>query len=162
MSDLTLDEARRVASAAESKALELGCAVTITVTDAGGHVRAQARLDGARFGTLNVSANKALTAAAFGVPTKILTGLTQPGQDLFGFADAAVLASGDGVHPLCAAWRVTLLPALEAALAHGHPSARVFLENLGAVQLRVADEHLLNINTPADLERAGQALAKRY
>ena len=89
MSELTLDEARRVASAAEAKALELGCAVTITVTDAGGHVRAQTRLDGARFGTLNVSANKAFTAAAFGVPTKLLTGLTQPGQDLFGFADAA-------------------------------------------------------------------------
>jgi len=89
MSELTLDDARRVASAAEGKALELGCAVTITVTDAGGHVRAQTRQDGARFGTVNVSANKAFTAAAFGAPTKILAGLTQPGQDLFGFADAA-------------------------------------------------------------------------
>lgn len=89
MSELTIDDARRVTAAAEGKALELGCAVTITVTDAGGHVRAQARLDGARFGTLNVSTNKAFTAAAFGAPTKILAGLTQPGQDLFGFADAA-------------------------------------------------------------------------
>ncbi|HEV7691647.1 MAG TPA: molybdenum cofactor guanylyltransferase [Hyphomonadaceae bacterium] len=77
-------------------------------------------------------------------------------------ASAAVIASGDGAHPLSAAWRVDLLPVLEAALAHGHPSARAFLESLGAVQLRVADEHLLNINTPSDLERAGQALAKRY
>ena len=89
MSELTLDEVRRVASSAEAKALELGCAVTITVTDAAGYVRAQTRLDGARFGTLKVSANKAFTAAAFGAPTKILAGLTQPGQDLFGFADAA-------------------------------------------------------------------------
>ena len=77
-------------------------------------------------------------------------------------ANAAVIVSSDGVHPLCAAWRVTLAPMLEAALAGGHPSARVFLESLGAVRLRVADEHLLNINTPSDLERAGQALAKRY
>jgi len=91
MSELTLDDARRVTAAAEGRALELGCAVTITVTDAGGHVRAQARLEGARFGTLNVSTNKAFTAAAFGAPTKILAGLTQPGQDLFGFADASTV-----------------------------------------------------------------------
>jgi molybdopterin-guanine dinucleotide biosynthesis protein A len=57
---------------------------------------------------------------------------------------------------------VTLLPNLEATLAQGHPSTRVFLESLGAVQLRVADEHLINVNTPSDLERAGQLLAKRY
>jgi molybdopterin-guanine dinucleotide biosynthesis protein A len=77
-------------------------------------------------------------------------------------ARAAVIASGDGVHPLCAAWSIALLPALEAALAKDHPSARAFLESLGAAQLRVADEHLININTPSDLERAGQLLAKRY
>jgi len=77
-------------------------------------------------------------------------------------ARAAVIASGDGVHPLCAAWRVTLLPGLEAALAEGHPPVHVFLEDAGAAQLRVADEHLININTPSDLERAGQLLAKRY
>ena len=89
MANLTLNDARRVGAAAETKATELGCSVTITVVDAGGHVRAQTRLDGARFGTLNVSANKAFTAAAFGAPTKILAGLAQPGQPLFGFADAA-------------------------------------------------------------------------
>jgi uncharacterized protein GlcG (DUF336 family) len=89
MATLTLEDARRVSAAAEDKARELGCAVTITVVETGGHVRVQTRLDGARFGTLNVSANKAFTAAAFGAPTKILAGLTQPGQDLFGFADAA-------------------------------------------------------------------------
>ncbi|MEO8274072.1 MAG: heme-binding protein [Chloroflexota bacterium] len=85
---LTLDDARRVMAAAEAKAAELGCAVTITVLDGGGHVRAQSRMDGARFGTLSVSANKAFTAASFGLPSKVLTGLTQPGQPLFGFADA--------------------------------------------------------------------------
>jgi molybdenum cofactor guanylyltransferase len=77
-------------------------------------------------------------------------------------ARAAVIASSDGVHPLSAAWRVALLPALETALAKGHPPVHAFLEDLGAVKLQVADEHLLNINTPSDLERAGQLLAKRY
>jgi molybdenum cofactor guanylyltransferase len=75
---------------------------------------------------------------------------------------AAVIASSDGVHPLSAAWRVAVLPMLEAALAHGHPPVHAFLEDLGAVKLHVADEHLLNINTPSDLERAGQLLAKQY
>jgi len=89
MAMLTLDEARRVSAAAEAKAVELGCADTITVVDGGGHVRVQTRMDGARFGTLNVSANKAFTAAAFGLPSKVLTDLTQPGQSLFGFGDAA-------------------------------------------------------------------------
>jgi len=39
-------------------------------------------------GTLNVSANKAFTAAAFGAPTMVLSDLVQPGAPLFGFADA--------------------------------------------------------------------------
>ena len=77
-------------------------------------------------------------------------------------ADAAVITSSDGVHPLCTVWRVALTPALEAAMADGHPPVHAFLEDLGAAKLHVADEHLLNINTPSDLERAGQALAKRY
>ncbi len=56
-------------------------------------------MDGARFGTLTVSANKAFTAAAFGVPTKALSDLVQPGQPLYGFADAAggrIAAFGGG------------------------------------------------------------------
>jgi molybdenum cofactor guanylyltransferase len=77
-------------------------------------------------------------------------------------ARVAVIASGDGVHPLSAAWRVDLLPHLEAELANGHPPAHAFVASLGAAHLHVTDEHLLNINTQADLERAGQVLAKRY
>lgn len=88
MAELTLDDARRVSAAAEAKATELGVAVTVTVLDAGGHVRTQTRQDGARFGTLNVSANKAFTAVSIGAPSKVLADLTQPGQALFGYADA--------------------------------------------------------------------------
>jgi uncharacterized protein GlcG (DUF336 family) len=89
MARLTLDDARRVSAAAEKKALELGVAATITVLDGGGHVRTQSRMDGARFGTVNVSTSKAFTAVAIGAPTIVLSGLTQPGQALFGYADAA-------------------------------------------------------------------------
>ena len=89
MATLTLDDAMRITEAAREKAVELGTPVTITVVDDGGRVRAQGRMDGARFGTLSVSSNKAYTAAAFGAPTGFLGDLVQPGAPLFGFAQAA-------------------------------------------------------------------------
>lgn len=88
MANLSLDEATRISTAARATAAELGTPVTITIVDGSGHVLAQSRMDGARFGTLNVSANKAFTAAAFGMPTKIMGALVQPGAPLYGFADA--------------------------------------------------------------------------
>ena len=88
MATLTLADATQITEAARAHAAGLGTPVTITVVDGGGNVRTQTRMDGARFGTLNVSANKAFTAAAFGAPTKVLTDLVQPGAPLFGFADA--------------------------------------------------------------------------
>jgi len=88
MATLSLDEATRITQAALTQAGQLGIHVTITVVDGGGNVRSQTRMDRARFGTLNVSANKAFTAAAFGLPTKVLTDLVQPGAPLYGFADA--------------------------------------------------------------------------
>src|SRR3954451_15075905 len=88
MAMLTLGEATRISEAARAHAGELATHVTITVVDGGGNVRTQSRMDGARFGTVNVSANKAFTAAAFGAPTKVLGDLVQPGAPLYGFADA--------------------------------------------------------------------------
>src|SRR4029453_13868284 len=89
MATVTLDDATLITAAALTQAGDLGIQVTITGVDGGGNVRTQTRMDGARFGTLNVSANKAFTAAAFGAPTKVLGDLVQPGAPLFGFADAA-------------------------------------------------------------------------
>jgi uncharacterized protein GlcG (DUF336 family) len=89
MGTLTLDDANRITAAAQAMAAELSIGVTVTVVDGGGQVRTQSRMDAARFGTITVSANKAFTAAAFGVPTTVFTGLVQPGQPLYGFSDAA-------------------------------------------------------------------------
>ena len=88
MATLTLEDATLITAAALKHAGELGTHVTITVVDGAGNVRTQTRMDQARFGTLNVSANKAFTAAAFGAPTMVLSDLVQPGAPLFGFADA--------------------------------------------------------------------------
>jgi molybdenum cofactor guanylyltransferase len=77
-------------------------------------------------------------------------------------ADMAVFASDDGMHPLTAAWRTSLLPVLEKALQASHPPVHELAEQLGAARIAVASKHLININTPQDLERAGQILASRY
>jgi molybdopterin-guanine dinucleotide biosynthesis protein A len=77
-------------------------------------------------------------------------------------AGMAVFASADGLHPLTAAWRTSLLPALEQALQARHPPAHELAEQLAAARVLVAPEHLINVNTPEDLERAGQILASRY
>jgi len=89
MAMLSLDDALRIGTAARDRAADIGVGVTITIVDAGGSIRLQQRMDGARFGTLTVSANKAFTAAAFGAPTGFLGDLVQPGQPLYGFAEAA-------------------------------------------------------------------------
>ena len=89
MATLTLEDANRITAAAQAKAAEFSIGVTVTVVDSGGQVRTQSRMDAARFGTITVSANKAYTAAAFGLPSAIFSGLVQPGQALYGFAGAA-------------------------------------------------------------------------
>jgi molybdenum cofactor guanylyltransferase len=76
--------------------------------------------------------------------------------------DMAVFSSDDGMHPLTAAWRTSLLPVLEDALKTSHPPVHTLATTLGAAKVAVAAEHLVNINTPQDLERAGQILASRY
>jgi uncharacterized protein GlcG (DUF336 family) len=58
-------------AAASAATRDLGLKVTIAVTDAGGHLSALARDDGAPFLTVNVAIDKAWTAASFGLPTHV-------------------------------------------------------------------------------------------
>ena len=89
METITLEEARRVISAAEQKAQEIDCPMDIAVVDAGGNLKTHVRMDGAFIGSINVSINKAYTAIAFQMETKNLAPLAQSGQELFGLSDAA-------------------------------------------------------------------------
>ncbi len=66
---LTLDEAERIIDGAQRKAAELATAVTVVVVDAGGHLVALRRMDGAGFPTVEIARDKALTAAGFGADT---------------------------------------------------------------------------------------------
>ena len=67
---LTLDDAKRMAAAAEAKALAEGWPVAIAVVDDGGHLICLHRLDGTQLGSVNVAIEKARTAVLFKRPTK--------------------------------------------------------------------------------------------
>jgi len=81
---VTLEDARRVISAAESKAQEIGQPMNIAVVDAGGNLVSHARMDGAWIGSIDISINKAFTSRAFDISTKDLAAPSQPGGQFYG------------------------------------------------------------------------------
>ena len=84
METITLEEARKVITAAEERAREIGQPMDIAVVDAGGNLKAHVRMDGAFIGSIDISINKAFTSVAFETQTKDLAPQTQSGQPLFG------------------------------------------------------------------------------
>lgn len=81
---ITLEAARRIIAAAESKAQEIGQPMNIAVVDGGGNLVAHARMDGAWIGSIDISINKAWTARAFDLPTEDLAKNSQSGDQFFG------------------------------------------------------------------------------
>ena len=81
---LTLDDAKRMLSAAEAKAASLRIAYNIAVVDAGGHLLAFVRQDGALIGSIDLAIGKAVTARIFDKRTSDLAALAQPGAPLYG------------------------------------------------------------------------------
>ena len=81
---VTLEDARRVISAAQSKAQQIGQPMNIAVVDAGGNLVSHARMDGAWIGSIDISINKAFTSRAFDISTKDLAEPSQPGGQFYG------------------------------------------------------------------------------
>ena len=81
---ITLEDARRVVSAAEEKAREIGQPMNIAVLDAGRNLKAFARMDDAWLGSIEIAIDKAYTSTSFEIPTQDLASQAQPGQPLFG------------------------------------------------------------------------------
>src|SRR5262245_53579824 len=81
---LTLDDAKRMLQAGEAAAASIGIAYNIAVVDAGGHLLAFARQDGALIGSIDLAIGKAVTARLFDQPTSELAQSAQPGRPLFG------------------------------------------------------------------------------
>jgi uncharacterized protein GlcG (DUF336 family) len=95
---ITLNGAAKAIEAGKDKARQLGIAFTITVVDAGGHLVALSRMDGAALGSVEASQAKARTSVMFGAPTRDLAGAVQPGAPMFGinsgFRDPLVFVAG--------------------------------------------------------------------
>jgi uncharacterized protein GlcG (DUF336 family) len=63
MTAVKLEDARRVISAAEKKAREIGQAMNIAVADEGGNIVAHVRMDNAWIGSIDISMKKGLHVA---------------------------------------------------------------------------------------------------
>jgi glc operon protein GlcG len=66
---LTIDGAMKLLNAAMAKARDMNVPQCIAVVDAGGHILAFARMDGAYALSVDTALMKAMTAASYGVPT---------------------------------------------------------------------------------------------
>lgn len=84
MTSPSLAEARTIISAAEKRAGEIGQPMNIAVVDAGGNLVSHVRMDGAWFGSIDISINKAFTSRAFDIQTKDLGDNSQPGNQFYG------------------------------------------------------------------------------
>ena len=66
---LTYDGAKKMAATAVGKAREAGIAISVAITDAGGHLVLLERMDGGRFHTVHSATTKAVCAASNRRPT---------------------------------------------------------------------------------------------
>jgi uncharacterized protein GlcG (DUF336 family) len=81
--DITLEQAQAVVAAAVKKSQELHINEDIAVVDAGGNLKAFARMDGAWLGSIDIAQKKAKTARYFDMPTGELGKMSQPGGPLY-------------------------------------------------------------------------------
>jgi len=88
---ISLNDARRMIAAGETKAAEIGQPMNLAVVDAGGNLVAHVRMDGAWIGSIDISIKKAFTSRAFDIATKDLAEHAQSGGQFFG-----IHASNDG------------------------------------------------------------------
>lgn len=84
---VSLETAKRLIEAAERKASDIGVPSVITVTNREGNLIAQHRMDDAWLPSVNISRQKAYTAAGLEMPTHKLAKPSQPGQSLYGLQD---------------------------------------------------------------------------
>lgn len=93
--------ARKMIDAAERKAAEISIAMSIAVVDESGTLKAFLRMDGAAHSSLQVSTEKAVTAASFGVPTDQWYGfIKDDGALLHGLPSMAGVSIIGGGYPI--------------------------------------------------------------
>ena len=83
MQDVTLDVAEEVIDAAKRRAEKIGVPMNIAVIDAGGNLKAFARMDDAWLGSIDIAIKKARTARLFDMETGDIGKLSKPGGPLY-------------------------------------------------------------------------------
>lgn len=76
---ITLRQAQVVVSAGEAKAAAIGVPVIVAVLDAGTHLKAFARMDGAVLGSIDIARRKAHTAVLFQANSEAVWDYCKPG-----------------------------------------------------------------------------------
>lgn len=99
---VSLDVAKDVIEAAERRATAIDTPMVITVANSEGNLVAQHRMDDAWLASVDISRNKAYTAAALDMPTHELADSTQPGGSLYGLqnTDQGRMVIFGGGYPL--------------------------------------------------------------
>ena len=99
---ISLDSAKELIDAAEAKAEEIDNPMVITVANSEGNLVAQHRMDGAWLASVNISRDKAYTAAALEMPTHELAEPSEPGNSLYGLqtTDEGRIVIFGGGYPL--------------------------------------------------------------
>ncbi len=105
--NVTENAARAAIAAAQNVASEIGVPMNIAVLDAGAHLKAFVRMDGALLGSIDIALGKAKTAALFGISSEAVgefckPGGTSPGLELTNgtlvvFAGGVPILGRDGV-----------------------------------------------------------------
>jgi uncharacterized protein GlcG (DUF336 family) len=97
---LSLEMADRLCRTAVASAAAAGALISVAVVDAGGHLVAFRRMDGAEIAGPIIAPDKAFTAVANRISTAELGRLAQPGGELYGYSSAAngrFIAFGGGI-----------------------------------------------------------------
>lgn len=81
--DISLAQAMAAIEAAKKKAEAIKTKMDICIVDAGGNLKAFARMDDAWIGSIDISIKKAKTARFFNMPTGVIGKLSQPGGPLY-------------------------------------------------------------------------------
>jgi uncharacterized protein GlcG (DUF336 family) len=76
---LSLSKAKAVIAAGEAKAAAIGVPVIVAVLDAGAHLKAFSRMDGAVLGSIDIAMRKARTAVLFDARSEAVWDYCKPG-----------------------------------------------------------------------------------
>lgn len=99
---MNIELALRMCEASVRQAGREGALVSVAVVDAGGHLVAFQRMDGAEIAGVTLAPGKAYTAVAHRMTTADLARLVRPGGELYGLPGDRYVCFGGGVplrHP---------------------------------------------------------------